>query len=405
MKPPSLTLGVEEEYQVVDPATCLLHPYITRVLQEGRITAAGIKPELHQSTVEVGTEVCATTREVRAEIVRLRTAVTELAGQHDLRIMASGTHPISSWLESLITPMDRYLGIEEDLQDVARRCLIFGTHVHVGIEDREFLVDAMRVARYFLPHLLALSASSPFWMGRDTGLKSYRTRVWREFPRSGIPPSLESWAQYDNLVTTLVGANSMKDASKLWWDLRPSHTYPTLEFRIFDMGTRIDEVVCLAALTQAVVAKMWKLRRDNLTFRLYSSDLIQENKFRAARYGLDGTLIDLGKGREVETRTMIHELVDFVDDVVDELGSRADIEYVARILEEGSSADRQRRIYREEGTMEAVVRHLMAETVEGCRGETPPGHPRGAPDPGSMRRTRMRLDRETSSRAEPPPPA
>lgn len=366
MKPPSLTLGVEEEYQVVDPATSMLHPYITQVLHEGRITVQGIQPELHQSTVEVGTEVCETTREVRREIVRLRRAVSELAGQHGLRILASGTHPISSWIDSRITPMERYLGLEEDLQDLARRNLIFGTHVHVGIGDRDFLVDTMNVVRYFLPHLLALSTSSPFWMGRNTGLKSYRIQVWREFPRSGIPPAFDTWAEYEHLIATLVRGKSMEDPSKLWWDLRPSHFYPTLEFRICDMCTRVDEVVCMAALTQAIVAKMWKLRRDNLTFRPYSMALLQENKFRAARYGLDGKLIDLGKGVEVSTRAMIEELVDFVDDVVDELGSRADVEYVSKMFEEGSSADRQLQVYEETGSLEAVVHHLIEETARGC---------------------------------------
>ena len=366
MKPPSLTLGVEEEYQVVDPETCLLYPYITRVLHEGRVTVKGIKPELHQSTVEVGTDVCANVQEVRAEIVRLRRAVTELAGEHGLAIVAAGTHPISSWTECQITPMDRYLGLEEDLQDLARRNLIFGTHVHVGIEDREFLIDTMTVVRYFLPHLLALSASSPFWMGRSTGLKSYRTVVWRPFPRSGMPPGFLTWADYEYLVATLVRAHSMDDPSKLWWDIRPSHFYPTLEFRICDMGTRVDEVVCLTALTQAIVAKMWKLRLDNLTFRPYSQALLQENKFRAARYGLDGNLIDLGKGVEVSTRSMIEELVDFVDDVVDELGSRADVAYVWKIFEEGTSADRQLEVYEREGSLEAVVHHLIEETARGC---------------------------------------
>lgn len=366
MKPPSLTLGVEEEYQVVDPDTCLLHPYITEVLQDGRITVKGIKPELHQSTVEVGTEVCENIQEVRSEIVRLRKAVTQLAGQHGLAIISSGTHPISCWTDCQITPMERYLGLEEDLQDLARRNLIFGTHVHVGIEDRAFLIDTMAAARYFLPHLLALSSSSPFWMGRNTGLQSYRSIVWRPFPRSGMPPAFFTWADYEHLVSTLVRAHSMEDPSKLWWDIRPSHFYPTLEFRICDMGTRVDEVVCLAALTQAIVAKMWKLRRDNLTFRPYSQALLQENKFRAARYGLEGNLIDLGKGTEVSTRLMIEEMVDFVDDVVDDLGSRADVEYVAQIFEEGTSADRQLRVYAEEQDLKAVVRHLIEETGRGC---------------------------------------
>lgn len=365
MQAPSLTLGVEEEYQIVDPATRLLHPYITQVLKGEHRAVRGLKPELHQSTVEVGTDVCRSADEIRSEIVRLRRSVADLAAEHGLAIVAAGTHPISSWMDSLITPVDRYLGLEEDLQDLARRNLIFGTHVHVGVEDREFLVDTMKVVRYFLPHLLALSASSPFWMGRNTGLRSYRTVVWRPFPRSGMPPGFDSWDDYQHLVATLVRGNSMEDPSKIWWDVRPSHFYPTLEFRICDMGTRVDEVVCLAALVQALVAKLWRLRQENLTFRTYSWALLQENKFRAARYGLDGCLIDLGKGVEVPTKEMILELLDFVDDVVDELGVRRDVAYARRILEEGSSAQRQLRVYEETGSLEAVVDHLAAESLEG----------------------------------------
>lgn len=365
MKPPSLTLGVEEEYQVVDPRTWLLHPYITRVLRQGTVTVGGIKPELHQSTVEVGTEVCRTPAEIREELLRLRKEVSRLAGEHGLRIVAAGTHPISSWTDLPITPVDRYLGLEEDLQDLARRNLIFGTHVHVGVEDREFLIDTMTVARYFLPHLLALSASSPFWMGRTTGLRSYRTVVWRPFPRSGMPPGFRSWAEYQNLVATLVQAGSMEDPSKLWWDIRPSHAYPTLEFRICDMGTKVEEVVCFAALIQALVAKLWTLRRANLTFRSYPLTLLQENKFRAARYGLDGKLIDLGRGVEVPTRDMILELLDFIDDVVDDLECRREVAYVETILEKGTSAQRQLSVWEEAGNLEAVVAHLAEETLEG----------------------------------------
>jgi len=365
MKGPSLTLGVEEEYQVVEAETRLLHPYITEVLQHEGPQVKGLKPELHQSTVEVGTDVCRNVSEVRAELMRLRRSVSELAREQGMCILASGTHPISSWTDLPITQMDRYMGLEEDLQDLARRNLIFGTHVHVGIDDREFLIDTMKVARYFLPHLLALSASSPFWMGRSTGLKSYRTVVWRPFPRSGMPPAFENWAEYEYLVSTLVRANSMEDPSKIWWDIRPSHFYPTLEFRICDMGTRLDEVVCFAALIQAIVAKLWKLRTENLTFRNYSLALLQENKFRAARYGVDGHLIDLGKSTEVPTREMILELVDFVDDVVDDLGARDDVAYVHRILEEGTSAQRQLRVFQESGDLRDVVDHLARETVEG----------------------------------------
>ena len=365
MKPPSLTLGIEEEYQVVDPVTGALEPYITRILQDGRITVKGIQPELHQSTVEVGSEVCRNPMEIRAEVLRLRRAVIELAEGESLAIVASGTHPFSSWMDSRITPLERYLGLEENLQDVARRNLIFGTHVHVGIEDRDFLIDVMRVVRYFLPHLLALSGSSPFWMGRDTGLKSYRASVWRTFPRAGVPPAFYTWAEYEYLVSTLIRGRSMEDPSKIWWDVRPSHFYPTLEFRICDQCTRVDEVVCMAALCQALVAKLWKLRQDNLAFRFYSLTLLAENKFRAARYGVHGKLIDLGKSEEALTRTMIHEMVDFVDDVVDELGSRGDVEYAFRILEEGSSADRQLQVFKETNDLVAVVHHLVRETAQG----------------------------------------
>jgi carboxylate-amine ligase len=366
MKAPSLTLGIEEEYQVVDPVTGALEPYITRILRDGRVTVQGLQPELHQSTLEVGSEVCWNPAEVRAEVLRLRRAVIELAGEEGLGIIASGTHPFSSWMDSRITPLRRYLGLEEDLQDVARRNLIFGTHVHVGIEDRDLLIDVMRVVRYFLPHLLALSGSSPFWMGRDTGLKSYRASVWRTFPRAGMPPAFNTWAEYEYLVSTLVRGKSMEDPSKIWWDVRPSHFYPTLEFRVCDPCTRVDEVVCMAAIVQALVAKLWRIRQENLTFRFYSLTLLAENKFRAARYGLDGKLIDLGKGVEAPTRALIQEMLHFIDDVVDELGSRDDVEYVHRILEEGSSADRQLRIFRESGDLRAVVRHLVRETAEGA---------------------------------------
>ena len=366
MNAPSLTLGVEEEYQVVDIETGELRSYITHLIQDGRVSVKGIKPELHQSTVEVGTDVCRTPAEVRAEIVRLRRSVADLAGTEGLRIVSSGTHPFSCWTDSLITPLERYLGLEEDLQDVARRNLIFGTHVHVGIEDRDFLIDTMRVARYFLPHLLALSVSSPFWMGRETGLNSYRSSVWRTFPRSGVPPAFETWADYEELVSTLVRANSMEDPSKIWWDLRPSHFYPTLEFRVCDMCTRVDEVVCVTAITQAIVAKLWKLRRENLTFRVYSLPPLMDNKFRVIRHGLDGNLVDLGKGVEVPTRTMIRELIgEFLDDVLDDLGSRQEVELALRILEEGTSADRQLAVFRETGDLTAVVDHLAKETMEG----------------------------------------
>jgi glutamate---cysteine ligase / carboxylate-amine ligase len=367
MKPPSLTIGIEEEYQIIDPHTRELKSYITQLLQDSKlILREQVKAEMHQSMVEVGTEVCRTPAEARAELVRLRREIIGLARGKGLVIAAAGTHPFSSWLQQEITPLERYLGVKQDMQDLAQQLLIFGTHVHVGIEDREFLVDAMNVARYFVPHVLCLSASSPFWMGRNTGLRSYRNIIFRHFPRSGIPPVFSSWGELTYLVDTLVRTNCVPDGTKLWWDVRPNWKYPTLEFRVCDVCTRVDEAVCVAALFQALVAKLWKLRRDNLTFRVYPTALIDENKWRAVRYGLDGKLIDLGKQREVPCRELIHELIGwFLADVLDELGSRKEVEYAFRILEGGSSADRQLATFGRTGDVKAVVDQLVRETSEG----------------------------------------
>jgi glutamate---cysteine ligase / carboxylate-amine ligase len=325
-----------------------------------------VKPELHQSMVEIGTRVCTSPAEVRAELVRLRRHVMELAGKKGLVIAAAGTHPFSSWLTQEITPLERYMGVRQDLADLAQQLLIFGTHVHIGIEDRDFLIDAMNVARYFVPHVLTLSTSSPFWMGRETGLKSYRSIIFRNFPRTGIPPVLESGTAYAALVDTLVRTGCIPDASKIWWDVRPNHSYPTLEFRVCDVCTRVDEAVCVAAILQAIVAKLWKLRRDNMTFRVYPTALIEENKWRAVRYGLDGRLVDLGKDQELPARALVRELLEwFVDDVLDELGSRKEVEYAFTILEQGTSADRQIARFRETGDLKAVVDSLISETADG----------------------------------------
>ena len=367
MKPPSLTIGIEEEYQIVDPQTRELRSYITEILEEGRmILREQVKPELHQSIVEVGSNVCQTPAELRAELVRLRRAIMELAAKNNLKIAAAGTHPFSSWMTQDITPMERYAGVKQDMQELAQRLLIFGTHVHIGIEDREFLIDCMNVVRYLLPHVLCLASSSPFWMGRNTGLKSYRSIIFRNFPRSGIPRIFDSWADFTYLVETLVQTRSIPDGSKIWWDVRPNWSYPTIEFRICDVCTRVEEAVCIAAIIQALIAKLWKLRRDNMTFRVYPADLIDENKWRAVRYGLNGKLIDFGKQQELPARDLIREMLEwFIADVVDELGSRNEIEYAYRILEEGSSADRQLATFERTGDLNAVVDQLIAETEEG----------------------------------------
>jgi len=371
---PSLSIGIEEEYQIIDPKTRELRSYITEILDEGRLVLREqVKAELHQSIIEIGTNVCQTPAEARTELIRLRREVIRLAGKNGLKIAAAGTHPFSSWLTQEITPLERYLGVKKELQDLAQQLLIFGTHVHIGIEDREFLVDAMNVARYMLPHILCLSTSSPFWMGRNTGLKSYRSIIFRHFPRTGIPRTFQSWAEVAAMVETLVATRSIPDGTKLWWDIRPNWHYPTLEMRICDVCTRVDEAICVAAIFQALIAKLWKLRRDNLTFRLYPADLIEENKWRAVRYGLDGNLIDLGKRQELPARDLIRELIEwFLGDVLDELGSRPAVEYAFRILKEGSSADRQLATFERTGDLKAVVDQLIAETAEGVVGSDVP---------------------------------
>jgi carboxylate-amine ligase len=370
MKAPSLTLGIEEEYQIIDPQTRELKSYITEILAGDKLLLDEVKPELHQSMIEIGSKVCKTPQELREELVRLRGMVMDLAARSGLVIAAAGTHPFSSWIDQEITPLERYVGVREDLQDLAQQLLIFGTHIHVGIEDRDFLIEAMNVSRYLLPHVLALSTSSPFWMGRRTGLKSYRSIVFRNFPRTGVPPIMGSSGDYDELLGSLVATKCVPNGSKIWWDARPHHAYPTLEFRVCDVCTRVDEAVCIAAILQAIVAKIWKLRRDNLTFRLYSSALVDENKWRAVRFGLDGNLIDFGREQELPARELITEMLEwFVDDVVDELGSRREVEYAFQIMRGGTSADRQLAVYQQTGDLRSVVDRLIAETAEGVRPE------------------------------------
>jgi len=364
---PSFTIGIEEEYQIIDPQTRELKSYITEMLEAGKMTLREqVKAELHQSIVEVGTTVCHTPAEARAELVRLRQGVMELASRNGLKIASAGTHPISSWVDQEITPLERYAGVKQDMQILAQQLLIFGTHVHIGIEDQDFLIDAMNVVRYFMPHVLCLSTSSPFWIGQDTGLKSYRSIVFRNFPRTGIPPFFFSYTDFARYRDTLVQTKSIPDGTKIWFDARPNHNYPTLEFRICDVCTRVDEAICIAAIFQALIVKLWKLRRDNMTFRVYSHSLIEENKWRAVRYGLDGKLIDYGKQMELPARELIREMIEwFIGDVMDELGSRKEIEYAYHIMDEGTSADRQLATFRRTGSLQAVVDQLIEETQEG----------------------------------------
>jgi carboxylate-amine ligase len=360
------TVGVEEEFQIVDPVTWELRSHVSQLL-ESSAPAFGdhIKREMHQSIVEVGTKICASIDELAEEIVRIRRDLADAAERVGLRVAAAGTHPFSNWMDQVLSPGERYQNIVEELQQLARSLLIFGLHVHVAVPDRSTMIDLMNEARYFLPHLLALSTSSPFWMGRDTGLKSFRTTVFRRFPRTGIPDHFASWSEYEHYVELLVELHCIDDGKKIWWDLRPHPVFGTLEFRICDVPTAPYATIAIAALAQAIIVKLARLRERNLGFRLYHRALIEENKWRAARWGLDGKLIDFGRRREVPMRELAIELLEFVDDVVDGLGSRREVEYVRRILAEGTSAERQVQIYRDTGDLRDVVRSVVEETRNG----------------------------------------
>ena len=363
---PKFTIGIEEEYQLIEPETGELTSYIQEFLEQGQvILGEQIKAELLQSQVEVGSSICQNIEEAREEVVRLRSHVCELAEANGLRVVAASTHPFSSWKTQEVTENERYTDHIARMADVARRMLIFGMHVHIGIEDRDLAMDVMDQARYFLPHLLALSTSSPFWHGRDTGLKSYRSIVFEGLPRTGPPPSFNSWAEHQRFIDALVKTNSIEDATRIWWDIRPHPKFPTLEFRVCDICTKVDETVCLAAVILSIVAKLIQLRQQNRSWRRYRHHLISENKWRAVRYGIDGKLIDFGLQCEVPARDLISELLEVLDDVVDELGVRHEVEYVNTILAEGTSADRQLAVFRETEDLKAVVDHLVEETREG----------------------------------------
>jgi len=361
----AFTVGVEEEFQIVDPATWELRSHVSELLAESAPAFGDqIKREMHQSIVEVGTKICANVEELAEEIIRIRRDLSDAAERVGLRVAAAGTHPFSNWMDQVLSPGERYQNIVEEMGQLARSLLIFGLHVHVAVPDRESMIGLMNEARYFLPHLLALSTSSPFWMGRDTGLKSFRTTVFRRFPRTGIPDHFGSWSDYEEYVNLLVKLHSIDNAKKIWWDLRPHPTFGTLEFRICDVPTAPRASIAIAALAQAIIVKLYRLRERNLGFRRYHRALIEENKWRAARWGIEGKLIDFGKREEVPMRDLALELLAFVDDVVEELGSRREVEYVRRILSDGTSAERQLQVYRATGDLRAVTRALVEETRE-----------------------------------------
>ncbi len=364
---PTFTIGIEEEYQTVDPVTRDLRSHIhAEIIEKGKlILQERVKAEMHASVVEVGTSVCDNIKDCKHEVRKLRRDMIALAKENGLRLASAATHPFADWRMQEITADERYKNIVEDLQLVARANLIFGLHVHIGVEDRETAIHLMNHARYFLPHILALSTNSPFWLGMNTGLHSYRCKVFDKFPRTNIPDYFPSWGEYENFIKLLIKTGCIDNAKKIWWDIRPHPFFNTLEFRVCDIPMRVDETIALAALIQATIAKLYKLHSANQGFRLYRRALIMENKWRAARYGLNGKLIDFGKQKEVAARDLIQEYLEFVDDVVDELDSREEIGYIHKILEMGSGADRQLRVFRETNDLKKVVDYIIEETEVG----------------------------------------
>ena len=360
------TIGVEEEYMVIDPVTRELKSHEQRIVKEGqKLFNEKVKAEMHQAVVEVGTDICKDVDEAFLDVSNLRKKISEIAGSLDLAVGAGGTHPFSHWQKQLITDHARYSEIVNEFQDAARSNLIFGLHVHVGMETREMAIHIANSARYFLPHVFSLSTNSPFWEGRDTGYHSYRTKVFEKFPRTGIPDIFNSIEDYDSYVKLLIKTNCIDTAKKIWWDLRVHPVFNTVEFRICDMPLTVNETIAIAGIFQAICAKLYLLRSRNMNFIMYSRALINENKFRASRYGLNGKLIDFGKEEEVDTKVLINELLDFIDDVVPHLGSKNAIGQVHSILSKGTGSEKQLKVFEQNNSLTEVVDFIKGSFLAG----------------------------------------
>ena len=365
---PSFSLGIEEEYQTIDPVTRDLRSHIqTEMLAQGKLRLQErVKAEMHTSVIEVGTRICQNIDEAREDIYELRREMIKLASDHGLQLVAGATHPFADWRTQEIYPDPRYHQVVKDLQLVARANLIFGLHVHVGIEDREAAIRIMNSMRYFLPHIMALATNSPFWLGLNTGYKGYRAKVFENFPRTGIPDAFQSYSEFENYVALLVKTNCIDNAKKIWWDIRPHPFFDTVEVRACDIPLRAEETVAIAALIQATAAYLYKLHESNLDYRTYARPLLMENKFRAVRYGLDGKLIDFGREQELPLRDLLEEYLALIDPVVDELGSREAINGIRKIMKTGTGADRQLKVYEESNhDLKAVVDYMVTETAAG----------------------------------------
>jgi carboxylate-amine ligase len=378
---PSFTIGIEEEYLLVDKDTRDLASEPPKELLAAceAIYEGQVSPEFLRSQIEIGTEVCSTLGQARQELARLRATIAEVAGAFNLAPIAASTHPFAKWTQQHHTDKERYNVLAEDLQVVARRLVICGMHVHLGIEDDELRIDLLNQAAYFIPHLLALSASSPFWQGSNTGLKSYRLSVFDELPRTGLPPQFSSFSEYERTIDVMVKAGLIEDATKIWWDLRPSARFPTLEMRVIEVCPLLDDALCIAALYLCICRMLYRLRRSNQRWRSYPAFLINENRWRAQRYGVDQGLVDFGKGEIVPLDELIDELLEIIREDAEFFDCVDDVERARQIVEMGTSADRQIRTYHEltsvgmseEEALKRVVDDIIEETLRGTEMESP----------------------------------
>ncbi len=370
---PALTLGVEEEYLLVHRESRDLVNDPPQQLMDDCVKLLGehVSPELMRAQIEVGTPVCRSVAEIRDEVRKLRSVVAEVSNKYGYAPIAVSTHPFARWLEQKQTEKERYSLLTEQMQATARRLLICGMHIHVGVEDQELRIDLMNQMSYFLPHLLALSCSSPFWEGEDTGLKSYRLTVFDSLPRTGLPEQFVSWAEYERHIRVLINAGLVEDASMIWWDLRPSATFPTLETRIMDVVTNLNHAMSLVALTVCIMRMLYRARVKNQRWRVYAGMLVNENRWRAMRYSFDEGLVDLARGEVVEYSHLLKEISEYIQEDADSLGCQQEIEDLQKILEEGTSAHNQIRVYEDAiatgvapaDALNSVVDWLIEQTV------------------------------------------
>ena len=360
------TLGVEEEYQIIDPETRELKSYVSEIIEGGKtVLRERVRPEMHQSMVEVGTSVCDGVDMVKSQLVEMRGELNRLAQKGGLRIAAASTHPFSDWKVQEIFDHHRYHGIVHDLQDVARANLVFGLHVHVGIKDKGVALALANQCRYFLPHLLALTCSSPFWMGRKSGLQSTRSLIFKRFPRTGIPDEFSSPEELENFIKLLIKTGCIDNGKKIWWDVRCHYMYDTVEVRICDMPTNMEHTVAIVALIQSVMAKLYLMYRRNTAWRTYARSLIEENKWRAIRYGTEAKLIDFGLSQERPFVELADELVDFCSEATGLLGTEKYLQTIRKIAREGTSAHRQAEVFDQTKDLKKVVDWVIGETMTG----------------------------------------